>query len=238
MHSENSFLMIDTSFDFYSDTPPGKDPDAHSPRLRRYHQILWSKELPNGEYFSLSAPERGYLQWNDLHLASDAITNSYLAHRRLAPLIAEVRGEAEELFKRGSTIGAYTMFPGKQIGGKITINAARGMNSLIADRFDLTLEAIRRHYAGEPSPLYDVLQRYKGFFDLFIDFRGYVDFFLLNDLVTNDYSIRFFLPFDGYERKGAPADVSEYRALKNATVGFISGRAKRMESSVEAGNHS
>jgi hypothetical protein len=27
---------IDISFDFRSDTPPGKDPDTHSPTLRRY----------------------------------------------------------------------------------------------------------------------------------------------------------------------------------------------------------
>lgn len=44
---------IDTSFDVRSDTPPGKDPDALSPTLRRYHRQLWSKPLPNGTVFSL-----------------------------------------------------------------------------------------------------------------------------------------------------------------------------------------
>ena len=29
-------LDIDTAFDFRRDTPPGKDPDSHSPTLRRY----------------------------------------------------------------------------------------------------------------------------------------------------------------------------------------------------------
>lgn len=38
--------MIDIGFDMRSDTPPGKDPDAYSPTLRRYHQLLWSKPFP------------------------------------------------------------------------------------------------------------------------------------------------------------------------------------------------
>ena len=40
---------INTSFDVYSDTPKGKDPDTNSPTLRKFHQILWGKELPGGE---------------------------------------------------------------------------------------------------------------------------------------------------------------------------------------------
>ena len=44
---------IDITFDFRSDTPPGKDPDARSPTLRRYHQLLWSKPLPSGAPFEL-----------------------------------------------------------------------------------------------------------------------------------------------------------------------------------------
>lgn len=38
-------MNIDTAFDFRTDTPPGRDPDSHSPTLRRYHQLLWSKPL-------------------------------------------------------------------------------------------------------------------------------------------------------------------------------------------------
>jgi uncharacterized protein DUF6994 len=34
---------IDVTFDFRSDTPRGRDPDARSPTLRSYHQLLWSK---------------------------------------------------------------------------------------------------------------------------------------------------------------------------------------------------
>jgi hypothetical protein len=41
-----------------------------------------------------------------------------------------------------------------------TINKARGTNRKIEDRFDLTLEYIRRHYAGADRPLAGVLSRY------------------------------------------------------------------------------
>ena len=46
--------MIDTNYDVYSDTPKGRDPDSHSPTLRKYHQLLWSKELPSGNIFKLT----------------------------------------------------------------------------------------------------------------------------------------------------------------------------------------
>lgn len=45
--------QIDVTFDFRSDTPPGMDPDARSPTLRRYHRLLWSKPLPSGRAFEL-----------------------------------------------------------------------------------------------------------------------------------------------------------------------------------------
>ena len=45
--------VIDITFDFRSDTPPGLDPDTYSPTLRRYHQLLWSKPLPSGAPFEL-----------------------------------------------------------------------------------------------------------------------------------------------------------------------------------------
>ena len=46
-------LSIDTTFNFYSDSG-GKDPDSHSPTLKNYHKLLWSKALPNGEIFTLT----------------------------------------------------------------------------------------------------------------------------------------------------------------------------------------
>ena len=49
--------LIDIKFDFHSDTPQGKDPDSFSPRLRKYHQVLWSKNLPSGIKFDYLGKE-------------------------------------------------------------------------------------------------------------------------------------------------------------------------------------
>lgn len=58
----NVHEIIDTSFDFRTDTPPGKDPDSHSPKLKAYHKLLWSKTLPNGKAFNLDDTKaRAYL---------------------------------------------------------------------------------------------------------------------------------------------------------------------------------
>jgi len=89
----------------------------------------------------------------------------------MAAIIAQVQPSADEMFKAGSTIGAYIIFPSYQVDRKVTINAARGMNTKIADRFDLTLECIRRHYATEKSPLAVVLERYNDYFKLFVNLR-------------------------------------------------------------------
>ena len=40
---------------------------------------------------------------------------------------------------------------------------------------------------------------------LFVAFRGFVDFFLLQDIVTDDSSsVRFFMPFDDFSRPLSP----------------------------------
>ena len=61
------------------------------------------------------------------------------------------------------------------------------------------MECIRRHYSNGKSPLSDVLTRYARFFDLFGSFRGYVEFFLLHDLVSADFSaVKISAPFDDF----------------------------------------
>lgn len=180
-------MVIDTTFNVYSDAQGG-DPDSTSPTLRKYHKILWSKPLPNGKSIKLNDTKSGvYLYHNselgEFVLGSDAITHSYRNHKRKLWLTQQISNEVNELFDIGSTIGAYTIFPNNRIDGKHTINGARGCISLIDDRFDLTLECIRLFYLGQQSPLYVTLMRYKNFFDLFVDFTGYIEFFLLGDLV-------------------------------------------------------
>ncbi len=61
----------------------------------------------------------------------------------------------------GCTVGAYIVFPYASItdDGKWprTINQARGTRRKVSDRFDLTLECIRRHYLQQDSPLQYIL---------------------------------------------------------------------------------
>jgi hypothetical protein len=233
--------QIDITFNMYSDTPSGKDPDARSPTLRSYHKRLWSKPLPHGKVFELvdSVP-KSYLhhksELGEFSLASDAITHSYKNTKSMQHILCELApSEIDELFSSGSTIGSYLIFPGKQINGKITINAARGINHRIKDRFDLSLECIRRHYVGEPNPLSDTLQRYGSFFDLFVDFKQYVEFFLLHDLVAVDFStIKYYLPFDDFEGNPLPNSVNEYRTYRTKTLEFIKSRNQRILDAVSA----
>jgi len=117
--------------------------------------------------------------------------------------------ERDELWSVGWVIGSCVIFPGKRINGKHTINETRGCHNQILDRFDLTLECIRLHYTGQENPLDDTLQTYGDFFKLFETFQGYVDHFLLQDLVTSDYSeVKFYLPFDGFQSSPLPRYVT------------------------------
>jgi hypothetical protein len=225
-------MVIDTNFNFFSDANGG-DPDNTSPTLRRYHKLLWSKPLPNGTLFDLRDDVSGaYLyhasELGEFFLGSDAITHSYQNQDRKQWLVQQIPDEEDALFKAGSTIGAYILFPNNRIDGKHTVNQARGVNSLIDDRFDLTLECIRRFYSGLDSPLYETLQWYKGFFDLFQDFNGYVHFFLLEDLVDKNGNIKFYMPFDGFASPPVFSNIGDYLAYKRQVMTFIESRNRRI----------
>jgi len=226
-------IIIDTTFNVYTDAKGG-DPDSTSPTLRKYHKILWSKSLPNGKIFELFDNKTGiYLfhksELGEFYLGSDAITHSYKNHIRKKWLTEQIPNEVNELFDTGSTIGAYILFPNNRIDGKHTINQSRGVNSLIDDRFDLTLECIRLFYLKQESPLFDTFLRYQKFFDLFENFRNYIKFFLLDDLVDDNGKIKFYLPFDNFQTKPIFADVNEYLKYKNGVMNFIKSRNKRIE---------
>jgi hypothetical protein len=212
----------------------GGDPDATSPTLRRYHKLLWRKLLPSGELFDLRDDRRGYYLFysspsGDFSLGSDAITHSYKNQMKKKWLTAQIPEVVQDLFNRGSTIGAYLIFPNNQIDGKHTINQARGILRLIDDRFDLTLECIRRYYINEPSPLTETLRRYASFFKLFESFEFYTEFFLLNDLVDQQGNIRFYLPFDDFQSLPEFRGVEDYFIYRDRVVEFINARNRKIE---------
>jgi len=226
-------MIIDTTFNVYSDAKGG-DPDSTSSTLRRYHKLLWSKTLPNGKTFNLFDDRNGaYLyhksELGEFFLGSDAITHSYRNQKRKNWIVKQIPEEVNELFNAGSTIGAYIIFPNKRINGNHTINQARGVNSFIDDRFDLTLECIRLFYLGQKSPLYDTLLRYKNFFDLFANFIIYIQFFLLDDMLAENRNIKFYLPFDNFKTRPIFSDINEYQLYKNRVISFINSRNKRID---------
>lgn len=104
----------------------------------------------------------------------------------------------------------------------------RGLTGAIADRYDLTLECIR-HYVNVNSPLAPALSRYAAFFALFGDLYGYVSFILLNNVVTDDLSVKFFMVFDDFHKPSVPGNVDIYNECLGRSFDFINSRNVRIQ---------
>lgn len=243
-------MNIDITFDFTTDTPKywdnfwndnvlgggGADPDAVSKTLQNYHQLLWSKPLPNGEHMNLvSGKGSNYLTWKNFRFGSDSILASfrYVRYREMledvSKTIPKYKEFIESFIHKTYTIGGSIIFPKEN-----SINRARGVNPFIKDRWDLTLECIRKYYKNEDSPLYETLVMNKEFFDLFVDFKGYVDFFFLQDCISEDYKTVIFWIGDGdLSKNPMPKSVDEYLLWIDKQLDFVSKRNKRIELSLK-----
>lgn len=132
----------------------GQDPDSHSRTLRRYHQLLWSKPLPHDTAFDLDA--------DCITILISRILAQQRRHRphlnRLGQARAPCRGYSagpqprdESLLQPWLHNGCLPGVPGADTSGREVqqpINQRRSTHPRIRDRFDLTLERIRRHYLG------------------------------------------------------------------------------------------
>ncbi len=241
--------IIDTTFDFTTDTPGywdgywerkggigagGNDPDASSRTLQNYHRLLCSRKLPCGERMELcSGYGSNYLTWRGFRFGSDSIAVSFRYERNRELLtdvkrtVSDYRAFIENYVRASYTMGGMIIFPKHQN----SINQLRGTNSLIRDRWDLTLECIRRHYAKEDSPLSDVMNRDDDSFELFVDFKGYVDYFFLQDCVTEDYSkVKIWLgKGDFTEEYPMPKTVKEYLEWIRIQLEFVKQRNSRIQ---------
>lgn len=204
---------IDIGFDFRKDSKCG-DPDTDSQKLYDAHRLL----LTNNLCMNLSS-DRMCPHFDKKYSSK---FNGWLQDN-----------EIEELKHKVRTIGGHLIFPAHKKNG-FTINQARGINRIICDRFDLTLECIRRLYLNENSPLLKTLENYKDFFDLFIDFNGYIEFFLLQDFINDKKQIKFSLPFDNFNRLPLPQSIDEYRQYKNHVINLIDKRNSRIQKSIIA----
>lgn len=246
MDGSMTMSLVDVDFDFTSDTPGywdgfwdrkgglgegGRDPDTCSPTLRRYHRILWSRELPCGRHMDLKEVGN-HLEWGGYRFSSDSITASfrYVKNRAFMTEIMnelpDFHGFMENFIHRSYTIGGTIIFPKRPQ----SINQCRGTNNLISDRRDMTLECIRRYYEGENSPLASVLEKDDWFFDLFVDFKGYVEFFLLQDCVTNDFkNVRFWMGDGSFKTNDYPNDIPTYLDWISKNLDFVECRNKRID---------
>jgi len=115
--------VIDTSFDFRTDTPPGQDPDACSLTLRRYHQVLWSMPLPSGVGFGLNALTRGLLrhrsELGEFVLASDTVIPTWEKWAKTSSVIGQLFADEKKGFGTiRYTVGGMVVFPAKKIDGR------------------------------------------------------------------------------------------------------------------------
>ena len=231
--------MIDITFDFqaeagFDNTGTQRDSDKYSPTLQEYHRILWSKQLPSGEVFELTKISTNRLyhksDLGEFYLSSDRAIATFSSWIKMKPIIEQIpAGKLNEFIRLTDTIGGIVIWPSNKVNGFQTINGARGFNRQIVDRLDLTIECIRRYYQIETSPLYETLKRYDDFFKLFGDFKGYIDFFLLQDYVTDDYMVvNLSAPFDDFQTSPIPKTVDEYRSYLNFTSRLIELRNQRI----------
>lgn len=240
--------MIDVTHDFTSDLVgywdgflerdpitgvASIDPDVKSETLKEYHRLLWSKELPNGEVMELKSRKAPYyLTWKNFYFGSDTIIVSlrYARNKHIIGKVNEMQDDYaaywESIFRKAYTIGGTIIFPVH----RMSMNQRRGMSKRISDRWDLTLECIRKYYEGEESPLYNGILQDKPFFDLFVNFKGYVDFFFLQDCVSEDYSkVNVWDGKGDFTEDGLPKTLDDYLHFLKKEFEFLAKRNERIK---------
>lgn len=243
---------INVHFDFTTDTKgfwdgfweradglgAGKtDPDAKSQTMRDYHRLLWSRELPNGETMQLEdGKSRFYLKWKEFYFGSDSITASFRYYRN-KKLLEQVKLAVpdyvtfvENYLHKLYTIGGEMLLP--SFSG--CINQRRGCHMRISDRWDLTMECIRRYYIGVDSPLRKDLEKNREFFNLFVDFKGFVDFFFLQDCVDEQYNVKLWLDTPLFESNPIPKTVEDYLQFIQTELDFVENRNRRIEQYIKS----
>ena len=141
------------------------------------------------------------------------MNSSYLYYEALKNIKSEMEkcgrnAEAEIEKYRKNVIyrpGNFIVFPKNS---RNSINTARGRCEKIKDRFDLTLDCIKKQYADKDNPLSWVLRKHwKDFFCRFNDFKEYVLFFMLEDYLDEKDNVMRFID---NEEHILPQTLEEY----------------------------
>ena len=76
-------------------------------------------------------------------------------------------------------------------------------------------------------------------FDLFVDFKGFVDFFFLQDCVYQNYSkVEIWLGKGDFSEDPLPKTVEQYLAWINTEMQFLEQRNKRIDDYIKSLNRS
>ena len=81
---------------------------------------------------------------------------------------------------------------------------------------------------NEYNPLLDCIKKNKVFFDLFDNFKEYVDFFFLNDLVDDNYNVKGFDNILSFNNP-FPTSIEQYKLYLINMINFIKNRNLRIE---------
>lgn len=237
-------MLIDVD-NYFREETGWKDPDSFSKTLAQYHQLLWSRQPLQA--FTIDKTCR-LISDSRVYYSSDRMCPPFINKKAsgfchnfgnrmkfIDEMLSE--GERKKFYLLSNTIGNRIIFPQTKINNLPTINQARGYGKTsyqTRDRFDLTLECIRKFYCylitqdevDGISPLFETLKRYSTFFKLFKNFKGYIDFFLLEALVDVNYKIKFFLDFDDFTSEGFVSLPTEdnYLRYKSNVEKFINQR--------------
>lgn len=236
---------IDPDQDFASWYRKKRDPDRYCERLYQWHQSLWSRAVPGVTGFELDIVE-GYVfevllravNGTQVRLASDSIIPTWSSDgwksMRGAHLTSEIESDTDDFYRTACTIGGYILFPRSGPGQSgDTLNTLRGKNRTIADRLDLTLECIRRHYVRDDTdtPLRARLDTDSAFFALCDSFDAYVRLFLLDDLVTENRRVLSLMtgePIGTFHTPGYATTPAEYAAYRTRSIAFVQARNDRI----------
>ena len=68
------------------------------------------------------------------------------------------------------------------------------------------------------------------FFNLFVDFKGFVDFFFLQDCVSDDYQeVKLWLDTPLFDTNPIPKTIEDYLGFINRELDLVERRNRRIE---------
>ena len=141
---------------------------------------------------------------------------------------------------KANTIGGFVVFPRHSQ----SINQRRGTNSLIDDRFDLTLECIRRayqyrdFYREDNNPLFGLSAEDKKFFQMFGSFEDYTKFFCLDKSWVKDGKVLSLMDNESldmydFNQEPLPQDHAEWWTFYDNIMNRLDARNQQIKEIIE-----